>query len=300
MSKNLFKTGFDIINNDDARMIDNNGLSDSMIEEEYQRAAEERRAAASGDPDGNLDDQDGNSGEDGFSGGLTAETVENADDSSNVIKAESTQCLENAKAEAEQILSDARAQAEDIVDKARQSAENEKQEIYDDARRQASDDDAKDLEAEEQKRSEEYKEKQNELERRYQDRFDELEPQLVDTISQVYEHVFRVDISKYHDIVTQLIITTMRSTERCRSYIIHVSHDDYPSVSMEKSQLQSTAGGEDCKVDVIEDISLTKGQCLIENENGILDCGIDTELTELRRRLKILSFRKENADDRNS
>ena len=108
-----------------------------------------------------------------------------------------------------------------------------------------------------------------------------------------------MDLTEYQDIVSQLVIETMRSTERCRNYMIHVSHDDFPTVAGNKKQLQDAAGGEDCTVDVIEDISLSKGQCLIENENGILDCSIDTELKELRRRLKILSFRKDSADDRN-
>ena len=301
MYKNLFRNGYDIINDDNARMIDNNDLSDSMIEESIEE--ERRRRAEKDAPLGTDEDGTSDTDADGFSSGIGAESVsdsENADDGSNVIKANPTQELENAKAEAEQILADSQTRADQIISDAKQNAENEKQALYEETCRQAREDASADIEAAKDKNNAEFADKCSELENRYQDKFDEIEPQLVDTITQVYEHVFNVDLTEYQDIVSQLVIETMRSTERCRNYMIHVSHDDFPTVAGNKKQLQDAAGGEDCTVDVIEDISLSKGQCLIENANGILDCSIDTELKELRRRLKILSFRKDSADDRNS
>ena len=46
-------------------------------------------------------------------------------------------------------------------------------------------------------------------------------------------------------------------------------------------------------MEVIEDISLRKNECLIETEGGIFDCGLGTQLAELSRKLRLLSYEKE-------
>lgn len=40
----------------------------------------------------------------------------------------------------------------------------------------------------------------------------------------------------------------------------------------------------------MKDITLGKGECLIETEGGIFDCGLGTQLSELRQKLKLLSY----------
>ena len=148
MYKNLFRNGYDIINDDNARMIDNNDLSDSMIEESIEE--ERRRRAEKDAPLGTDEDGTSDTDADGFSSGIGAESVsdsENADDGSNVIKANPTQELENAKAEAEQILADAQTRADQIISDAKQNAENEKQALYEETCRQAREDASADIEA---------------------------------------------------------------------------------------------------------------------------------------------------------
>ena len=84
----------------------------------------------------------------------------------------------------------------------------------------------------------------------------------------------------------------MCKIEGNRSFFIHVSKEDYPFVSMQKKQITaSVASGS--SVEVVEDLTLSKNQCLIETEDGIFDCGVSTQLTELSNRLKLLSYEKE-------
>ena len=45
-------------------------------------------------------------------------------------------------------------------------------------------------------------------------------------------------------------------------------------------------------IEIIEDIALVKGDCLIETDGGIFDCGISTQLEELSKKLRVLSFEK--------
>ena len=63
---------------------------------------------------------------------------------------------------------------------------------------------------------------------------------------------------------------------------------------MQKKVLEAAATHPDSIVEVIEDISLSKNQCFIETDGGIFDCGLDTELTELSNKLKVLSYEKKS------
>ena len=61
---------------------------------------------------------------------------------------------------------------------------------------------------------------------------------------------------------------------------------------MQKKQIAaSVAAGS--SIEVVEDLTLSKNQCMIETEDGIFDCGVSTQLTELSNRLKLLSYEKE-------
>ena len=47
---------------------------------------------------------------------------------------------------------------------------------------------------------------------------------------------------------------------------------------------------ESTTVDVVEDAAVAKNECMIETENGIYDCGLGTQLDELRKKLMLLAF----------
>ena len=128
------------------------------------------------------------------------------------------------------------------------------------------------------------------LDAEYQKRMDELEPQFVDTITGIYEHIFDVDLHSYREVLCYLISATMRKTEDNRSFLVHVSKEDYPYVSMQKKQIMAGATAPNSTVEIVEDMTLGKGECMIETESGIFDCGLGTQLSELRQKLKLLSY----------
>ena len=43
-------------------------------------------------------------------------------------------------------------------------------------------------------------------------------------------------------------------------------------------------------VDIVEDMTMRQGDCMIETANGIFDCGIDTQLSAIKKRLTLLSY----------
>lgn len=241
----------------------------------------------------------------GFVSGLAADKVEalvadgdaeeNEGDprtSGNVIKAgEDLQKLrEEAEAEAQSILEDARAQAESILQDAKAQAEAQKADILEQARRQGQQEAKAEADRTEAQRVSEYQKKCAALDAEYQKMIDELEPKFVDTITGIYEYIFHVDLHSYREVLCYLISSTMRKTEDNRSFLVHVSKDDYPYVSMQKKQIMAGATAPNSTVEIVEDMTLGKGECMIETESGIFDCGLGTQLSELRQKLKLLSY----------
>ena len=45
-------------------------------------------------------------------------------------------------------------------------------------------------------------------------------------------------------------------------------------------------------IDIVEDNTLSQNECLIETENGIFDCGLGTQLSELKQQLVLLSYER--------
>lgn len=283
MSSNLLKCGFTKLVEDDTRVIDMNRLVEKRIRELSAKMQQEEGT--------------------GFVSGLAADKVEalvadnegsegDSQTSGNVIKAgEDWQKLrEEAEAEAQKILEDARTQAESILQDARTQAEAEKADVLEQARRQGQQEAKAEADRAEAQRVAEYRQKEAGLDAEYQKMIDELEPKFVDTITGIYEHIFHVDLHSYREVLCYLISSTMRKTEDNRSFLIHVSKDDYPYVSMQKKQIMAGAASPNSTVEIIEDITLGKGECLIETESGIFDCGLGTQLSELRQKLKLLSY----------
>ncbi len=283
LSSNLFKRGYTKLVEEDARVINTNELVAKRIRELSAKMQQEENT--------------------GFVSGLAADKVdalvadtdeaeENAQTSGNVIKAgEDLQKMkEDAEAEAQKILEDARTQAESILQEARAQAEAEKQSVLEQAKTRGLQEAEAAAAQMETKRAAEFQKKTASLEAEYQKKMDELEPQFVDTITGIYEHIFHVDLHSYREVLCYLIASTMRRTEDSKSFLIHVSKEDYPYVSMQKKQIMSEAASPNSTVEIIEDQTLGKGECMIETEIGIFDCGLGTQLSELRQKLKLLSY----------
>ena len=282
MSSNLLKRGFTQLVEEDARVINTNDLVAKRIRELSVKMQQGEGT--------------------GFVSGLTADKVDSlvADTeaeggpqtSGNVIKAgEDLQKLkEDAETEARRILEDAKAQAESILQEAKEQAEAWKADVLVQARQQGQQEAKAEADRAEAQRASEYQKKLAGLDAEYQKRIDELEPEFVDTITGIYEYIFHVDLHSYREVLCYLISSTMRKTEDNRSFLVHVSKEDYPYVSMQKRQIMAEATAPNSTVEIVEDMTLGKGECLIETDNGIFDCGLGTQLSELRQKLKLLSY----------
>ena len=280
MSSNLVKQKYLVVSEDDSkRLIDNNGRMRKHME--------------------SIRETMGRSGDGGFVSGILAGTVEvlanDGDADTNVLKAveDSGVVLEQAKGEAQKILQDAKDEASQIILDARKQAEQEKNKIINQSQKQGYDEGMAQAKAKERALEQEYSRKMQELEAFYAEQLNVMEPQLVDVITDVYEHIFRVELDAYREILLHLIQSTLHKADGGREFLVHVSEEDYSFVNEHKHVLLEKLG-DSCRVDVIESPVVGVGQCMIEAESGIFDCGLGTQLEELKKRLMLLAWSKED------
>jgi len=285
LSSNLLKGVYTHLQQEDTRVIDTNELVIKRIEE---LSVKMKRG-----------------GQGGFSAGLNApeiefESLQNGevtDEASqgNVIKAneDAKAVLERAKLEAEELLENAQKDARAMQEEAKAAIEKERENAVAVGKQQGYEEGTKQAQAEVEGIKRQLAEKEKELDATYQKKIDELEPQFIDTLTGIYEHIFHVELQSYREVLVHLISSAMRKIEGNRNFIIHVSKDDYPYVSMQKKQIAAGTATSNGSMEVIEDMTLSKNECLIETESGIFDCGLGTQLSELSQKLRLLSYEKE-------
>ena len=295
MSSNLLKRGYTNVNQDEKRVIDTNELVERRIRElSVQMQRPENAGFVSGLEAPAVDVE-----------ALLTDDAEESASQGNVIKAkdESEKILQ-AKDEASRLLAEARKDADALVEQARQHVtqlekdarvrmEQERMQLLEQARQQGMQEGMEQAAREAESARRELEASKKQMEEEYDRLVEELEPKFVDTITGIYEHIFHVELRSYREVLSYLISNTMRKIEGNRTFLIHVSKEDYPYISMQKKQIAAGATAPNSSVEVVEDITLSKNECLIETDGGIFDCGLGTQLTELRQKLKLLSYEKQ-------
>ncbi|MEZ3446093.1 MAG: hypothetical protein K1W30_13350 [Lachnospiraceae bacterium] len=128
------------------------------------------------------------------------------------------------------------------------------------------------------------------LEEEYARKIKELEPIFIDTLTGIYEHIFHVSLKNSRELIVYLIQNTMRNIETGGTYLIHVSKEDYPFASMQKRELIKGTNIAIENVELLEDVTLGKNECMIETGNGVFDCSLGTQLEALNEELRLLSY----------
>lgn len=289
--RSLYKAGWVRVDGEDKCVIDSNDLVAARIEE-WENI---RRANAAALPVFDEEEEEGEASE--FVSGIEGEELDalfaDGEGSGSVIKAADAEAnREAAEAEAERIIAEARAQALDIESQARHDADIQRANAVEEGMKQGYDEGYAKGMAEVDDLKQELAERKRQLEAEFDEMLEDLEPRFIDTITDVYSHIFGVDLSDNRDILVHLIDATLRKVESSKTFIVHVSAEDYPYVNMQKQTLMEGAVAGRGLIEIIEDIALGKGDCLIETDGGIFDCGLGTQLEELTKKLQVLSYEK--------
>ena len=284
MSSNLYKCGWVTVQEKDTRVIDNNALLE-------QKLSAVLHAASIPDTEEILP------GDDGFADGLDAEKVDALFSSDEGVIKGSLQAerdalleeIENARTE----LAAVKEQADAMIEDAKSQIGAMQMKAYEEAKSQGYQEGERLGRQEADAQINEYLAKKKQLEDEYEKKIEELEPEFIETLTGIYEHIFKVDLTRYRDLVANLLVNAMQNIENTRNFLVHVSKEDYEGVMADKDRIRAEAGGNSVSVEFVEDATLSRSQCLIETENGIYDCSLDTQLSELSRKLKLLSYERD-------
>ena len=283
---NILK-GYWVSVGDDARMVDSNNLVELKVKEEEERRA---RLVAEQEP---LDT------EDDFTEGLPFENIDalvDEDAQTAVIKSNTNNELEEAMNQlqaARDELESIKAEAAQILEEAENEAQNIRSQAFEDGKAQGYNEGYEVGMAEVDSIKADLAQEKTALEEEYASMVEELEPNFVDTLTDIYEHIFKVDLDAYRNIVFHLVTEAINGSDANKNIIVHVSKDDYSDILEQKEDILSETGILEDNIEFIQDASLAQGGGIIETVNGVYDCSLATELRELKRKLMILAYQKD-------
>ena len=235
---------------------------------------------------------------DGFINGLHADVVEElisddgtADaltDDAAMGEQQAAASLENANAEAERIIEEARLQAEQIIADANKNADAAFEEAKQNGYYEGNEKAQEEMNIKQAQLEAEFDNKRKELEQEYNNLKESIEPELVEVITDVFRKVTGVVAEDNQEIILHLINDVMHNADGSRDYVIKVSPDDYKFLVNNQGKIYCAMSRE-VNIDIVEDATLERNQCMIETNTGIFNCSLDIELNNLIKNIKLLS-----------
>lgn len=273
---NLYKQRYVFSDNYSTRVINSNAKMAERLEE-LQR--EERMKAQIPDPQGIAD---------GFMVGLNAEEVDAVPkEPEPVISPEEIRRM--AQEEADDLLADARKQADALLADADVQADAIREEARNAGFEQGHQEGTAKADEELSRLRSQLEDERQQLEADYRQKVQELEPYMVDIVSDVFEKIFHVQFDDKKDILIYLIEKVILNAEGTKEFQVRVSRADYEFVESQKDAISAEVGTS-IMVDIVADASLPERQCMIETDSGVFECGVDVQLENLLGTLKSLSL----------
>ena len=285
---NLLKSGFVNFREGEARIIDSNEIvakrlggnrnvllqaaasfpEEGFRQAEFEEMDEETAKALFGGESGNVYHE-----QPAYSGPSPEELIENAKQEIEEMKASAAQEIENLR---------------------RQALEEGKREGYEEGFAEGHSEALREAEKAEKKAQAAIRETEalrEQLRREYEESLMELEPMVIDELTDIYDHVFHAGLKEKKEILFHLLDTTLHRIDSGKEFIVRVSQDDYEYINTRKEELLT--GMPDVRMDVVADVMMRQGEGMIETGGGLFDCSIDMELQELKNRIHMLAYSRE-------
>jgi len=208
---------------------------------------------------------------------VEGEPIDDAKPSSETAE-DISKMKEEALAEIERVKETARAEVEELRERARQEGYSEG--YFEGTKKAEEEANAKYAKIEEER---------TELEAEYRKLIDDLEPRMVETITDVYRSVFGDSFYSKIDVMKNLILAALFNADSSEEITIRVSPIDFETVDSLKEELKERAAVKG-ELSVVSDERLTATEAKVETPFGIMDCSIDTEVEELTKTLRALSY----------
>ena len=217
----------------------------------------------------------------GFSQGIEAQPVELD------VEALRKEALNQAAIEADQITSAAKEDAARIRSEAETNAaalyEEQKKLGYEEGARQREEE----LTREHEAQMEALHAQKTQLEEQYAKQCETMEKDIVDAVIQVFDKVFGIQFENKKELLLHLVNGALMDIDPGDKIKIRANRADEELLKEHLSQMQELVG-KDVAIEFAKDNKLADGQCKIETPYGVVDCGVDTELSALLKDIRSL------------
>ena len=233
----------------------------------------------------------------GKSGGISIETIgqqeaekaitllhkEEVQDSPSISEEE----FQKSKEEAEFLVEEAKREAQQLHEEAARQIQKEMQRAVEEGRNQGYQDGWSRAEQEIARKEKEIDDTARNQKRELEEYVDGIEKKYVDVLIALLQKLTGVLIEYRDDLMLYLIRTTVQDLEPSDYYCVRVSKEDIYEVESNKEQIIQELG-QNVNLELVEEKGLEKGQCVIETQSQMVDCGFQTQLDTLIRDLKML------------
>ena len=233
----------------------------------------------------------------GFVSGLNAEVVESRHsreidalimDTDNPQKQILKADLEASAAQAVSVIEEANNESDNILYEAHNKADIIKKEAYSEGKEKGMEDARLEIDQQLSKCQTEHEQIKIELQQQYDDMKAKMEPELVSVITDVFKKIINTISDNNEEMILSLVNSVMHNTEVSREFVIKVSPDDYKFLINNQGKIYC-AMSKEVQIEIVEDLSMTKNQCVIESDIGVYDCSLDIQLKNLIKDIKLLS-----------
>ena len=113
------------------------------------------------------------------------------------------------------------------------------------------------------------------------------EKDIVDAVIQVFDKVFKIQFEEKRELLLQLVNGALLDIDPGDKIRIHTNRSDEEILKEHLAQMQDIVG-KDVAIEFVKDNKLSDGQCKIETPYGVVDCGVDTQLSALLKDIRSL------------
>ena len=197
--------------------------------------------------------------------------------------------IEEAQEKADRILYEARRDADTLLDEARQQAEALKAHYEEEGKKTGYQEGTATAMQEYQAKEAELEMQQQRMAEEYRRKEEETEKRVVDCVCDFLEKFFTIQFGDSKELLLHLVDNCMLNIENSKTFLIKVNEEGYEFISQNKDKLQERMGA-DAQIDIVRDPLMEEGQCIIETDGGVFDCGLDTQMRNLIKDLRSLNL----------
>lgn len=117
---------------------------------------------------------------------------------------------------------------------------------------------------------------------------EKLEPRFADVLCQLLTRLTGVVVKGHREVILYLINNAMRGIENSHSFVISLSEADFEYVNKHKKEIYGYLNP-GVKIELFQDSKLTKNQCKIETDSGLVDLSLDVQISQLIKSLMLLN-----------